>query len=61
MAKLSQQDRDLMDLRYEPEATVEGIARQVGRSTKAIYAALGRIRAWLLDCIQHTVSESRKQ
>lgn len=60
MAKLSRQDRDLMDLRYEPGATVDGIARQVGRSTKAIYNALGRIRTWLLECIERTTAESRR-
>jgi RNA polymerase sigma-70 factor, ECF subfamily len=61
MAKLSQPDRDLMDLRYEPGATVEGVAQRVGRSTKAIYAALGRIRTWLLECIQRTAAEARRQ
>jgi RNA polymerase sigma-70 factor, ECF subfamily len=61
MDKLSRQDRELMELRYEPGATVESISRQVGRSTKAIYAALGRIRTWLLDCMQRTVSESGRR
>ena len=61
MAKLSADDRELMDLRYEPGATVEGIARQVGRSTKAVYNALGRIRNWLLECIERVASESRRQ
>jgi RNA polymerase sigma-70 factor (ECF subfamily) len=61
MAKLSQEDRELMELRYEPGATVEGIARQVGRSAKAVYNALGRIRTWLLECIERTVSESGRQ
>jgi RNA polymerase sigma-70 factor, ECF subfamily len=60
MAKLGRQDRELMELRYEPGATVEDVARRVGRSTKAVYAALGRIRTWLLVCIQQTVSESRR-
>ena len=60
MEKLSVQDRELIDLRYEPDATVEGIALQLGRSTKTIYNALGRIRTWLLECIQRTVSERKK-
>ena len=59
--KLSEKDRELMDLRYEPGATVDGIARQVGRSTKAVYNALGRIRTWLLECMERTASESRKR
>lgn len=61
MAKLSDQDRALMNLRYEPGATVESISQQVGRSTKAIYNALGRIRTWLLECIQRAAAESRGQ
>jgi RNA polymerase sigma-70 factor, ECF subfamily len=61
MAKLSVDDRELMDLRYEPGATVEGIAQRVGRSTKAVYNALGRIRTWLLECIERTASEARRQ
>jgi RNA polymerase sigma-70 factor, ECF subfamily len=61
MAKLSRPDRQLMEMRYEPEATIERIAQQVGRSRKAVYAALGRIRTWLLECMRQTVAESRNQ
>jgi RNA polymerase sigma-70 factor, ECF subfamily len=61
MAKLSEQDRELMTLRYEPGATVDEVARRVGRSTKAVYNALGRIRTWLLECIERTASERRRQ
>ena len=60
MGKLSSEDRELMELRYEPGATVEGIARRVGRSTKAVYNALGRIRTWLLECVERTAAESRR-
>ena len=59
-AKLSEQDRALIDLRYEPEATVQSVADKVGRSTKAVYYALGRIRTWLLECMQRALSERRK-
>ena len=60
VAKLSERDRALIDLRYEPGATVQSVAAAVGRSTKAVYHALGRIRAWLLDCTQNALSERRK-
>jgi RNA polymerase sigma-70 factor, ECF subfamily len=60
MAKLSDQDRELIDLRYEPDATVENMALRLGRSTKTIYNALGRIRTWLMECTQRAVSERRK-
>ena len=59
VAKLNVQDRELLDLRYEPGATVESVARQVGRSDKAVYNALTRIRTWLLECMQRFVSERR--
>ena len=60
VAKLSEQDRLLMDLRYEPGATVQSVAEKVGRSTKAVYHALGRIRTWLLQCMQRKLSERRR-
>jgi RNA polymerase sigma-70 factor (ECF subfamily) len=61
VAKLSEQDRKLIDLRYEPGATVHSVAQQVGRSTKAVYNALGRIRGWLLDCVQRAVAQRNRQ
>jgi RNA polymerase sigma-70 factor, ECF subfamily len=60
VAKLSEQDRLLVDLRYEPGATVQSVAERVGRSTKAVYHALGRIRTWLLECMQRSLSEKRR-
>lgn len=60
MAKLSTRDRELIQLRYEPDATVESVAQHVGRSTKAVYNAMSRIRTWLLVCIQRSLSERRK-
>jgi RNA polymerase sigma-70 factor, ECF subfamily len=58
--KLSEQDRELVGLRYEPGATVESIAQTVGRSTAAVYKALGRIRTWLLECMHRCLSEKGK-
>jgi len=55
--KLSTQDQELLRLRYEPGVTVNDVARQVGRSAKAVYNAVGRIRTWLLECIQRSRSE----
>jgi RNA polymerase sigma-70 factor, ECF subfamily len=60
MAKLSVQDRELIQLRYEPDASVESVAQHVGRSTKAVYNAMSRIRIWLLECIQRSLSERRR-
>ena len=55
--KLSEQDRKLIGLRYEPGATVETIARNLGRSTAAVYKALWRIRTRLLGCMHRRLSE----
>jgi len=60
VAKLSEQDRALIDLRYEPGATVQSVADEVGRSTKSVYYSLGRIRTWLLECMQRALSERRR-
>lgn len=60
VAKLPERDRALIDMRYEPGATVHSVAEQVGRSSKTIHNALGRIRAWLMECMQTALSERRK-
>ncbi len=60
VSKLSERDRALIDLRYEPGATVRSVAERVGRSTKAVYNALARIRSWLLECMQQALSERRR-
>ena len=59
-AKLSPADRELLELRYEPGATVAEVARLVGRSVKAVYNTLGRVRTSLLECIQRSRSEKRR-
>ncbi len=61
VAKLSEQDRELIVLRYEPGATVQSVAEKVGRLTKAVYNALGRIRTWLLECMDRARSERRRE
>ncbi len=58
--KLSERDRELLRLRYEPGATVPGIAQKAGRSTAAVYKTLWRIRTWLLECMHHSWSERRR-
>jgi RNA polymerase sigma-70 factor (ECF subfamily) len=58
--RLSEQDRELVSLRYEPDATVPGIARKVGRTTGAVYKALGRIRNSLIECMERSLSGGRR-
>lgn len=55
--QLRPQDRQLVDLRYQPGATTKGVAASVGRSTDAVYKALNRIHEQLLDCIDSKQEE----
>lgn len=58
--KLSRKDRHLLDARYQPTATVASVAKQVGRSTEAVYKGLQRLRRVLHDCIERQlVGEER--
>lgn len=45
-------DRKLVQLRYLADNSVQGVAKEVGRSTDAVYKAINRIRWTLLECIQ---------
>ncbi len=56
LKKLSPQQRSLILSRYEPGATVQGIAAKLERSVGAISQTLYRIRATLLECIRRTVA-----
>ncbi len=54
--RLPERDRELLHLRYEPDATVSSIARRLGRTTAAVYKALGRSRTWLIECMERSLS-----
>jgi RNA polymerase sigma-70 factor (ECF subfamily) len=49
---LNNQDRDLIERRYEPGATTASVAGALGRSEAAVYKAVVRIRRALHDCVQ---------
>jgi len=53
--KLSEQDRELIELRYQPGATTASVAAELGRSVAAVYKAIVRIRRTLYDCIQRAI------
>jgi RNA polymerase sigma-70 factor, ECF subfamily len=60
LQKLNSRDRDLVQLRYQPDATTEGVAGSVGRSLRAVYKALNRIHEQLLVCVrQNLTTEGR--
>jgi RNA polymerase sigma-70 factor, ECF subfamily len=59
--KLPPPDRELIELRYSPNATCQSVAQALGRSIQSVYKAVTRIRAQLLDCIRREMSkEDRK-
>lgn len=50
--KLSEEDRRVIDARYQIGASVEAIAAEMHRSVHSIYRALRRIHKSLFDCVQ---------
>jgi RNA polymerase sigma-70 factor (ECF subfamily) len=60
IAKLRESDRDVINRRYSPGGSAKGVADQLQRPVKSIYAALGRIRRALLECVERAlVAEGR--
>lgn len=59
-AKLTPTDQQLIDLRYEPQATIKTVSHRVGRSVDAIYKALARIHRALFDCVRNAADEEGK-
>ena len=49
--QLSPDDREMVQRRYELDASVKAMAQQQGRSTHAIYRSLARIHSILFDCV----------
>jgi len=56
-SKLSENQRELIDVRYEPGHSLESHARQTGRKASALRVALMRIRAALRECIERSINE----
>lgn len=54
---LSQQDRSILQLRYENNYPAKTIADKIGSSVKAIYSKLARVNDLLLRCILKTLTE----
>lgn len=57
VSKLKTRDRELLQLRYTPDVTIEMIARRIQRSVAACYKALQRIHDQLFACM--TIKLSR--
>jgi RNA polymerase sigma-70 factor, ECF subfamily len=59
--QLSQQDRDLIERRYQPGATTASVAAEVGRSVAAVYKAVVRIRRALYECVQRAIRREERK
>ncbi len=57
LQKLPAKDREIVDGRYSPEATLRALAKQVGRSENALTQALRRIRRVLAECTRQRLSQ----
>lgn len=58
--KLTEEEREMVDLRYTEKATVSDVAGQMSRSVDYVYKALRRIHGSLYQCIDRTLSEEER-
>jgi RNA polymerase sigma-70 factor, ECF subfamily len=59
LQKLPPRDRELLEKRYAPGATIRTLAVQVGRPLEGLYKAVRRIHDALQDCVQRTIRNQR--
>jgi RNA polymerase sigma-70 factor, ECF subfamily len=59
--RLKATDRELLNLRYTPGATVKDIARRLGRPANSVCKSLGRIRQTLWDCINEEMAAGGRE
>ena len=60
MERLGLSDRELIQWRYVPGATVKEVAQQLGRPANSVCKSLGRIRQDLWDCINREIAAGEK-
>ncbi|MBI1369426.1 MAG: sigma-70 family RNA polymerase sigma factor [Planctomycetes bacterium] len=56
LAKLSDDQRQLIERCYIRSNTINAVAQEMGRTANAVYIALRRIRGLLLECIRRQMS-----
>ena len=56
-SKLTETQRELVDVRYEPGKSLEAYARETGRKASALRVALIRIRTTLRKCVEQSINE----
>jgi len=55
LQKLSDKDRDLLQMRYHKDLSFKKIALTVGISKQSVYRAISRIHARLIKCIKYSL------
>jgi RNA polymerase sigma-70 factor, ECF subfamily len=55
LKRLPPRSREIVELRYRPDATTQSVAQQLGRSLEAVYKALNRAQRVLMDCMERTI------
>lgn len=61
LGKLSEIDRSLIQRRYQPGATVQQLALDIGRTANSLSKSLGRIRHALSECIDRTLAHEGRE
>jgi RNA polymerase sigma-70 factor (ECF subfamily) len=56
LAGLSEQNRELIRMRYLEGLDVEDVSKLVDRPAKTVYRILQHVRGWLQGCIQHRLA-----
>lgn len=56
LKKLKAKDRRLIEQRYAPGVKGKSVAEQMGRPANSVYQSLGRIRRFLMECIQRRLA-----
>ncbi len=58
VAKLQDEHRNILTLRYRDECSIEGIAERVDRTAGAVYRVLSRIRKNLHECVTKSLESA---
>jgi RNA polymerase sigma-70 factor (ECF subfamily) len=58
MQRLTEQDRNILGLRYQETGSVQGVAAALGRSTSQVHRILRRIREQLVRCVRASATQS---
>ena len=59
LAKLPDQQRELVESAYAPGMKIKVLAKQIGKSATALYKSLNRTRQQLLNCIERSLAKEK--